>query len=266
MAKRSRGVTRELVLKRWKEGRGQGEGDGYKPWLTIQDVPSQGQVNRVSGWKTGREHHLLSLNELRYFYLLEWSPIVTDIREQFPLWPPEETQDIARHLGHKYPMPPGGGVYVMTSDFRVTLEGGGDVIRTVKEGTELDEENTLVKLDIEREFWRRRGVDWGLIVAEDLPLPVVENIQWLHPHLTLHGSSLDPNDVPTITRYLTAEVRGSHEPLASIARRCDEDLDLLPGSCLALARHLLATRQWQVDMTTRINPARPISLGGTQEV
>ena len=86
MAKRNRGMTKEAILKRWKEGYGQGESSQYKPWLTIQDVPSNGQVNRPLGWKTGRVHHLMSLNELRYFYLLEWSPVVADIREQFPLW------------------------------------------------------------------------------------------------------------------------------------------------------------------------------------
>ena len=264
MAKRNRGMTKEAILKRWKEGYGQGESSQYKPWLTIQDVPSNGQVNRPLGWKTGRVHHLMSLNELRYFYLLEWSPVVADIREQFPLWPYEETQDLARELGMRYPTPPGGGLYVMTSDFRLTVEGGKDVVRTVKEAGDLDDEATIIKLDIEREYWARRGVDWGILVAEDLPMPVVENIQWLHPHLTLHGSSLDSEDVPAITRYLTSEVHGEQDSLATIARRCDDDLGLPPGSCLALARHLLASRQWQVDITARINPSRPIVLQRAQ--
>ena len=40
-------------LDRWiKEGRGQGEGENYKPWLTIQDFPSMGRVTRVFGWTT----------------------------------------------------------------------------------------------------------------------------------------------------------------------------------------------------------------------
>jgi len=35
-------------LDRWrKECRGQGEGENYKPWLTIQDFPSMGRVTRV---------------------------------------------------------------------------------------------------------------------------------------------------------------------------------------------------------------------------
>lgn len=69
----------------YKEGRGQGELGNYKPWLTIQDVPSSGRSHRDIGWKTKREHHLLSDIEYNYFCLLDWSDNVIDIREQFPI-------------------------------------------------------------------------------------------------------------------------------------------------------------------------------------
>ncbi|WP_102126066.1 TnsA endonuclease C-terminal domain-containing protein [Deinococcus planocerae] len=265
MAKRNRGLTKESILKRWKEGRGQGEGAEYQPWLSIQDVPSQGQVNRQRGWKTGRVHHLMSLNELRYFYLLEWAPNVIDIREQFPLWPPEETEAIAKELGFKHPSPPGGGSMVMTSDFYISLQDGEDAVRTVKQGVELSDERTVQKLDIEREYWSRRDVSWGIVVADDIPLPSVENIEWLHSHLILDGFDLNPDDVPTLTQYLTSEVRTSADALSNVARRCDDDLGLEHGSCLALARHLLATRQWETDMSIRINPARPLVLRQARE-
>lgn len=41
------------------EGRGQGENEIYKPWLTINDFPSLGRVTRIKGWKTNRIHHFL---------------------------------------------------------------------------------------------------------------------------------------------------------------------------------------------------------------
>ncbi|WP_412026436.1 TnsA endonuclease N-terminal domain-containing protein [Deinococcus yunweiensis] len=264
MAKRNRGLTKDAIQKRWKAGHGQGEGKGYKPWLTIQSVPSQGQVNRPLGWKTGRVHHLMSLNELHYFYLLEWSPLVTDIREQFPLWPAEETEEIAQSLNIRHPAPPGGGPMVMSSDFMITLSSGQNVVRTMKEGSALSDDRTIEKLDIEREYWRRRGVDWGVVVADDLPMPLVQNVKWLHPHLILDGFGFDANDVPALLRYLTAEVLTSPDALATVARRCDDDLTLNPGSCLTLARHLIATRQWQVDLTVPINSSRRLTLQQAQ--
>lgn len=56
MAKRRRAIDDASVARRLSEGRGQGERGSYRPWLTIQDVPSLGLASRVLGWKTGREH------------------------------------------------------------------------------------------------------------------------------------------------------------------------------------------------------------------
>ncbi len=81
MAKRKRITNQTTIEKRINEGRGQGRGGDYQPWLLIQDVPSQGLATRIKGWKTKRVHHLLSNLELSYFYILEWSPVVFDIRE-----------------------------------------------------------------------------------------------------------------------------------------------------------------------------------------
>lgn len=63
-----------------KEGRGQGIGFEYKPWINIQDVPSLGRSTRLKGIKTGREHQFLSDMERNYFYILEYSEQVVDIR------------------------------------------------------------------------------------------------------------------------------------------------------------------------------------------
>ena len=80
MGRRSYKMTR-AKRERWiREGRGRGEGIDYTPWLKVSDVPSIGRSSRIKGWKTGRTHHLLSNHELKYFYHLEWSDTVIDIR------------------------------------------------------------------------------------------------------------------------------------------------------------------------------------------
>ncbi|TRD21489.1 transposase [Palleronia caenipelagi] len=39
-----------------KEGRGEGFGAYYTPWLMVRDVPSRGRSHRISGVVTGRVH------------------------------------------------------------------------------------------------------------------------------------------------------------------------------------------------------------------
>ena len=40
MAKRKVTLTEKKIMQMEKEGRGQGIGGSYKPWITIQDFPS----------------------------------------------------------------------------------------------------------------------------------------------------------------------------------------------------------------------------------
>jgi hypothetical protein len=58
-----------------KEGRGQGEGADYKPFLTIHDVPSNGLSSRVPGRKTGRLHHTLSKIERALILIYVLAPV-----------------------------------------------------------------------------------------------------------------------------------------------------------------------------------------------
>ena len=90
-----------IILKKMiQEGYGTGVGSTYKPWIKIQDVPSLGRVTRIKGIKTKkRQHELLSDMERNYFYILEFSDKVLDIREQFPLLPLEDTLSIVEELG-----------------------------------------------------------------------------------------------------------------------------------------------------------------------
>lgn len=63
---------------------GQGELSTYKPWLTIQDVPSNGRVHRVMGWEKGESIIFYMIWNLIIF-LRDWAENVIDIREQFSL-------------------------------------------------------------------------------------------------------------------------------------------------------------------------------------
>jgi hypothetical protein len=103
MAKRPRRVTESTIDKRLKEGRGSGKGASYIPWLFIHDVPSKGLAWRRKGWTTGRTHHLLSSLEDNFFLIQDWNPSVSDIREQYPLLPIEETLVIAEECNIRHP-------------------------------------------------------------------------------------------------------------------------------------------------------------------
>ena len=271
MAKRKRQTDQEVINKRLKEGRGQGRGADYKPWLLIQDVPSQGLATRIKGWKTKRVHHFLSNLELSYFYVLEWSPIVFDIREQYPLLPLEETLTIAEQCGIRHPTDPKTKEpVVMTTDFLITVPRTIEVIeqaRTVKTAKDLQSERTLEKLEIERRYWQGRNINWGIVSEQEIPEALAKNVEWLHPFFQVENlSSLANRELARITTVLTLEISKDDTPLADIAADCDDRLGLEPGTSLSVSRYLIANRQWSVDMNRLIEPSKPLVLLNTRLV
>jgi hypothetical protein len=265
MAKRKRGTTKKSIEKRSKEGRGAGRLSSYKPWLHIQDVPSEGLASRVKGWKTGRVHHFMSLLELAYFYILEWSLHVVDIREQFPLFPQKETITIAASCGVTHPFDyRTKHPVVMTTDFNIsTLKEGKivDCVRTVKYAKDLRSKRTLEKLEIERRYFSARNTDWGIVTENDISRVLAKNVQWVHQYrYTSHFTTLSEEDVRQIASVLTERVVGQDKSLRNITLECDDHLGLELGTSLSIARHLLANRHWQVDMMKPLNPRERLVL------
>lgn len=177
MAKRKRGINYD---KKIKEGFGQGIGIDYKPWLTIQDVSSLGRVTRLKGVKIKRQHEFLSDLERDYFYIVEFSDDILDIREQFALLPLESTIEIANELGIKHP------VHLKTkesaplsTDFFLTIEINKEVhyiARTIKPSDALLDKRTLEKFEIERIYWARNNIDWRIVTDNEMNKTLADNI------------------------------------------------------------------------------------------
>ncbi|AHF05824.1 heteromeric transposase endonuclease subunit TnsA [Desulfitobacterium metallireducens] len=258
MAKRNRTTTERKKQIRINEGRGQGEGSDYIPWLKIQDVPSLGTVSRVKGWKTGRTHHLMSRNnELMYFYLLEWSPIVTDIREQYPLLPIERTLEIAESFNIEHPKDPHSKEnIVMTTDFMITVDrGNGRELwaRTIKPVEDLGK-RVLEKFRIEHKFYEEQGIDWGIVTNQVIPRTLALNIEKIHDAYWIdnHGN-IDEKIISLVAPTLFNTLKDSSLTLSKEALLQDKVYGFESGTCLFIVKHMLARKRWFTDMNNDIN-------------
>ncbi|MBD0345736.1 MAG: TnsA endonuclease N-terminal domain-containing protein [Coleofasciculus sp. Co-bin14] len=271
MAKRKRQTDKTAIDKRISDGRGQGRGSDYKPWLLVQDVPSQGLATRIKGWKTKRVHHLLSNLELNYFYVLEWSPVVFDIREQYPLLPLEETLAIAEQSGIRHPTDPKTKEpVVMTTDFFITVPRSIEVIeqaRTLKTAKDLQSKRTVEKLEIERCYWHNRNIDWGIVTEQEIPQALAKNVDWLHAFFRIEDlSPLSETEIRRIATALTLRMAQGNAVLTDLTAECDDKLGLQPGTALSVSRHLIANRRWLVDMNKPIQPNKSLVLLTTPSV
>lgn len=255
MARRRYSFDEDKIALFHKEGRGKGRGADYKPWLTVQDVPSLGRTHRLRGLKTGRQHHLLSDIEWRFFLLFDWADDVEDIREQFPL-DRAVTKRIAGEMGVRHPTDPTTKVpVVMTTDLVVDAVRDGRLVtlaRTVKPAAELAKPRILEKLEIERRYWAERGIDWGILTEKEVPLALATAIFWVHSY-----GYLDNLSQPYAGYYeeKAALIRRelpnwpNHISLGRFCSEMDNRLNLETGVALFLVRNLLATKDIRCDMT-----------------
>ena len=242
MAKHRRRWNQSVYEKYISEGRGQGECREYKPWIRVQDFASRGIVSRIYSPKTERIHHLLSNNELYYFYLAEWSDKVTDIREQFPLSDVESAMRIAASAGIAYPTDKTSGFpYVMTCDFMLTTINGLKA-RTIKQVTELTNPRVVEKLEIERRYWARIGVDWKIVTDRDIDVPKARAIEWVRQAGNIGQLNKNPAFLPE-----AAERFSTNASLLDAARSLEYDFHLPEGTGLLVLRRLIQAKQIKVE-------------------
>lgn len=265
MAKRKRIHDIEKMI---KEGYGSGVGSEYKPWIKIQDVPSLGRVTRVKGMKTSRQHELLSDMERNYFYILEFSDNVIDIREQYPLLPIEDTISIANELGIRYPTNPQTGEdIVMTTDFLITIsstDGIKEVARTIKSKDDLLDKRILEKFEIERVFWEKRGIDWGIVTEEEIDKTIAHNISFIQGYKDIRNvdsfSEMKAIEVKDLIYELLKRIVDDKRSMRAICSEFDNDMALEKGSGLSIFKYLIINKIIKIDISKKIDVSSKIPI------
>ena len=240
-----------------KEGRGQGVGQYYKPWVKTSDYASTGRASRIHGVKTGRIHHLHSDNQLRAFLIFEFSDQiqVVDIRESYPLLDVMEVIDNKDNLRFdKFCDKETGEPLVICTNFLLTVKdtAGNEklVARTVKNTSELSKKITLEKLEIERRYWKYKGIEWNIITEKQISRQLCKNIEWVRETLLDDGiiekSSLAKRLLVYLLSNLTLNIK-------RLLKEFDEAEELVAGTALYLFRYLIATKQIKINMNEKVN-------------
>jgi hypothetical protein len=148
----------------------------------------------------------------------------------------------------------------MTTDFLLKIKLGLETVfhaRTVKYAEELNDPRVQAKFEIERRFWKRRGIDWGYVTEKDLPPTLVENALLLHPFYSFSDLyPLTEKEVHKISFYLTGRVRAEETSIEEIVSDCDQKFGLSAGQSFSVVCHLVARSIWRVDLR------EPIRLNG----
>ena len=279
-------------LRNWiLEGRGVGLHDDYQPWIQItKRNTSSGSVQapvHMPGLK--RLCHYLSLAERNLAQLLWWIGL-TDIREQFPLWPwphPQPLdeckeslalpphpgmQAIAKDAGIKLCNYPGLNIpTVLTLDLLGTLPVGWPVpligFSCKPESIYLaadPSDRIPERLELDRRYCKVAGIPHRMVHPEQIPALLSAQLDWLKPV----DLAIDLARFTASGEYCVFVKRLSERvhcmPAITAAQKCAKGL---PWDDATIS-YALRTAIWRLDVDG--NPARPILMteplprGGTR--
>ncbi|MBS4220059.1 heteromeric transposase endonuclease subunit TnsA [Bacillus sp. FJAT-49711] len=248
----------ETTINRFlKEKRGQGTGKDYKPWLQVQDIASKGRSTRIFGHTTQRVHHLLSDLQLYYFYLLEFDDGVIDLREQYPLLDFHEMnisldKDLSKKLFDVKTQVP----HIFTSSFLITRKrNDGEPFyhaRIIKQSQELEKKATLQRMELQRRYFEKKEIDFGIVTEKEINKQLARNIGWAM-------NACDIQDYPDLISNMailkTDMMKYLSDPSDTIQRilsRLEKAYQLDDGLGLILFKHLIATKEIKMDLSKKI--------------
>lgn len=259
MAKRNLDWNENKLRRFLEEGRGQGIGKDYKPWLTIQDFPSMGRVSRIYSNKTQRIHQFFSDNETRMFYLLHWEDDVIDIREHYPLLDIGQVIEDKRGLNlEKFVDKQTGTPYVFSTTFLITVRDVKNkesyIARSVKSSIELEKKHIIEKFELERRYWESKGIDWGIVTQKDIPVIKTKNIEWVYSSLEdSEERGIDNKTKADLSEELAHILLDSTDTVRKTTSSLDNEFQLEKGTGLYLFKYLIATKKIKVDMDKKID-------------
>lgn len=248
-----------------KNNYGIGQGSDYKPWLRTVDVKSKGTRSLIYGRKSQRDHHMMSSIESEHFYLAEFSSHVIDIREQFPIFPLNYTQRVAKILGVEHPKHPiTKEPIIMTTDQLLTIASPqGTIYRaiSVKPEDESDNLRVLEKIDIERVCWELLDVKFSYFTGNELTRVQSCNLQWASSPFRENPISFSFDQINCALSLLAVGQYFIEDLCNQLISRNITSHD----DALLLVRFLIADKFIDVDLSTNIPESGLIDVKYVEE-
>lgn len=222
--------------------------------LKVTTFSSKGRATRIHSYKTNRIHHLQSDNQLRFFLTLEWSDKVKNIQENIELKDLEATIDNIENLRlDKFSDKETGGLYQLHTNFLVTIKRNfveQQIAVSVKSLSELERKTVIEKMEIERRYWKAKGVSFHVITEKEIDKQFVENIKWVRE--TFIDKCIENKE--ELKEKLYYFLQGYNEKrIIDVLNEFDEEENLKPGTALFIFRYLIATKEIEINMKEKLD-------------
>ena len=162
--------------KKRQEGRCLGTGDLYVGFIKANEIGSIGTSTAIYDPIAGRTVDTLSMGEKEFFRIMRFRDDVEQIQEQMML-SSETVRNICEEHGFRIPR------NILSTDFLITFRNGIRIAYSIKSGADgfnLDSPKygkLLIRQYIEMEYWKRYGIDFRIVLRENLNKTLAVNIE-----------------------------------------------------------------------------------------
>lgn len=175
---------------------------------------------------------------------------------------------IADELGIEHPKDPVTGENViMTTDFLITVEKNGRILqlaRTIKSPEELDDYRQIEKFEIERCYWLMKGIDWGIVTDNEIDDIFATNIHNVRSFWKLDDISyfenLSAKHIEKLKNTFKDMLVGQEVHVREVAEKFDDNMMLKPGTSISLFKHMVITKQIEIDLFKKLNIDVPMNI------
>ncbi|WP_343030041.1 TnsA endonuclease C-terminal domain-containing protein [Alkalibaculum sporogenes] len=99
---------------------------------------------------------------------------------------------------------------------------------------ELLKERVLEKFEIEREYWQRRDIDWGIVTEEEIPKTMARNISYIHDYYNIQDydvfQEMSAQHIEDLSLSLMQRLLNDARSIRNITNEFDLDIHLPFGS------------------------------------
>jgi hypothetical protein len=222
--------------------------------LKVTTFSSKGRVTRIYGYRTKRIHHLQSDNQLRTFLMLEWDDRVKDIKENIELKDIEATIEEVDNLKlDKFSNKETGELFQLHTNFLLTVNRGkGEelIAISVKSLSELERKTVIEKMEIERRYWKAKGIKFFVITEKEIDKQFVDNIKWVREAL-IDKSIEDKKEIGEKLYYFLQN--NINEKLSKALGLFEYKEKVKEGTALFIFRYLIGIKEISVNMKKSID-------------
>lgn len=162
--------------KKRQEGPCLGTGELYVGFIKANEIGSIGTSTAIYDPIAERTVDTLSMGEKEFFWIMRFRDDVEQIQEQMML-SSETIRNICEEHGFRIPR------NVLSTDFLITFRNGSRIAYSIKSGAEEFNPDSpkyqtlLVRQYIEMEYWKRYGIDFRIVLRENLNKTLAVNIE-----------------------------------------------------------------------------------------